>query len=815
MNELPRGTVTFLFTDVEGSTRLLNERPEAYANQLTDHRRKLRAAFKRHGGFEVDTQGDAFFVAFSRASDAVAAAEDAERALRDGELQVRIGIHTGEPVVTDEGYVGMDVHRAARIAAAGHGGQILISQSTRDLAGRDDVRDLGIHRLKDLSSPERIYQLGDRQFPKLRSQHAVHLPPFIGRKRELAGIKSTLSRDHARLVTLTGAGGSGKTRLAIQVATEVSDNYEDGVWWVPLAALTRPEDVMPAIGRALGGGSAAEAVGNRRLVILLDNFEHVMAAAAHVAALLAACPRLDVLATSRERLSLQGEHLYPVPVLTRSESRELFVTRARAVAPAFEPDPRLDELCARLDDLPLAIELAAARTSLMTEEQLLARLGSRLDLLRAGRDAPERHQTLRATIEWSYELLSPEEQRLFAALSIFRGGWTLDSAERVVGSKLEPMQSLIDKSLISRLPSGRLTLLETVSDFAAERLEPGEHDRLRQQLLEYQLDLFANASLSEDPTGPPQMDLANEERPNMNAALDWAVDSGTAENGLQLLVFTEMYWITTDPVGCRERLDGLMAKVRETGEPLDLGLHARVVRLRGAAFDLTNEYDLSEAEFASAVELFRAAGEDDQIGPLLARIANCALRQGDMDRAIALATESLEIVRQRGNPADVGYALFILAMTAFQQGDVERGTNLAHESAPLTLRGGFPWISGTSLLATAEHLIAAGHLDQAERDLKAGLETLASVSDRINIPYALAAAAAIAALRNQAVRSGTLWGALEAVAERDPRPTTRSAMRENTHYVESVQGADFEKGRTRGRALSSDEAVDYALSGRN
>jgi tetratricopeptide (TPR) repeat protein len=451
----------------------------------------------------------------------------------------------------------------------------------------------------------------------------------------------------------------------------------------------------------------------------------------------------------------------------------------------------------------------------MTEEQLLVRLGSRLDLLRAGRDAAERHQTLRATIEWSYELLNPGEQELFAALSVFRGGWTLDSTERVVGSKLEPLQSLIDKSLISRLPSGRFTMLETVRDFAAERLDPRERDRLLQQLLEYQLDLFANASLSEDPVGPPQMGLANAERPNMDAALTWAVVSGSAEKALRLLVSTEMYWITTDPVGCRERLDGLMAKVRETSESLDLGLHARVVRLRGAALDLTNRYDQSEPEYARAIELFRTAGEDDQIGSLLARIANCALRQGDVERAIPLATQSLEMVRRKGHPADVGYTLFVLAMAAFSQGDVERGTQLAHESAPLTLRGGFPWISGTSLLATAEHLIAAGQLDQAERDLKEGLETLASVSDRINIPYALAAAAAIAALRKQVVRAGILWGALEAVAVRDPRSTTQNAIRENTPYVEGVQGPDFEKGRERGRAFSLDEAVDYALSRRS
>lgn len=322
MERLPRGTVTFLFTDVEASTRLLREQPDTYPQLLADHRRILREVFGRRGGVEVDTQGDALFTAFSRASDAVAAADEGQRALADGPIRVRMGLHTGEPVVTDEGYVGIDVHRAARIAAAAHGGQVLVSQTTRDLAGRDDVRDLGEHRLKDLSAPERIYQLGNGEFPALRALFATNLPvpltPFIGREREVAEAVALLGSDTIRLVTLTGAGGSGKTRLALQIAGAVSDGYEDGVWWVPLAAVSDAADVMPAIAAALGGGSAAEAIGNRRLLLLLDNFEQVVAAAPEVARLLETCTRLDVLVTSRERLRIRGEHAYSVPVLARN-----------------------------------------------------------------------------------------------------------------------------------------------------------------------------------------------------------------------------------------------------------------------------------------------------------------------------------------------------------------------------------------------------------------------------------------------------------------------------------------------------------------
>ena len=816
MPELPRGTVTLLFTDIEGSTRLLDELPNSYPNALAEHRRALREVFARHGGVEVDTQGDAFFVAFARASDAIAAAEDGQRALANGPVRVRMGLHTGEPAATPDGYVGLDVHRASRIAAAGHGGQILLSQSTRDLAGRDDVHDLGEHRLKDLSASERIYQLGDGEFPPLRTLFATNLPapptPLIGRKRELAGAEALLRRDDVRLVTMTGAGGSGKTRLAIEAASAVAERYEHGVWWVPLSAISKSDDVMPAVGRALGGGSAAEAIGNRHLLLLLDNFEHVIAAAPEVATLLGDCRHLDVLVTSRERLSLQGEHLYPVQPLAPNEARELFLARARAITPDFEADRRLDELCADLDGLPLAIELAAARTSLMTVDQLLERLGTRLDLLRAGRDAEARHRTLRATIEWSFDLLSPDERRLFAALSVFRGDWTLEASERVADANVNLMESLVDKSLVRRGDAGRFGMLDTVRDFAAEHLGPAERFGIVQRLLEYLLNLFAHADLSEDASGPLQTNLAAVEQPNIDVALTWAGESGNAEKGIRLILLTEMYWITTDPDGGRTRLERLLAKAVETGESLEPGVHARALRARAAAFDLINRYDLAEPEYVLSVELFQAANEMEYIGHLTARIGNTALRQGDNKRAVTLATEALQIARRDRNPEDEGFALYVLAMAAFGRGDLELGKQLVHQSAPLTNRGASTWISGTSLLAAAEFLIRAGQLDEAEIDLRGGLERLASVGDRVNIPYAIGAAAAVAALRGDPGRSGTLWGALEAIAELDPKSTTLGAMSDNEPFLKDIQGAEFEKGRARGRTLSREHAIEYALS---
>lgn len=307
MGELPRGTVSFLFTDIEGSTRLLHDLGESYAQALDGHRRTLREAFRQHGGVEVDTQGDAFFVAFARATDALGAAVSAQDALEQGPVRVRMGVHTGEPLLTDEGYVGMDVHRAARIAAAGHGGQILVSASTRELVGDYRLRDLGEHRLKDLSGPERIYQLGEGQFPPLKSLRQTNLPipttPFLGRERELLSVLD-IARQRTRLLTLTGPGRTGKTRLGLQAAAELADDYEDGIFWVALAPLRDPDLVLEVAAQTLGArDELAVHIGERRLLLLLDNFEHVIGAASKLSELVSACPNLDLLVTSREQVN--------------------------------------------------------------------------------------------------------------------------------------------------------------------------------------------------------------------------------------------------------------------------------------------------------------------------------------------------------------------------------------------------------------------------------------------------------------------------------------------------------------------------------
>lgn len=813
MDRLPRGTVTFLFTDVESSTRLLEEHPEAYPQRLADHRRILREVFGRHAGVEVDSQGDALFTAFPRASDAVAAAEEAQRLLAEGPVRVRMGLHTGEPVVTADGYVGIDVHRAARIAAAGHGGQVLISQSTHDLAGRADLTDLGVHRLKDLSAPARIYQLGQGEFPPLRTLFATNLPvpltPFIGRAREAAELHALLARDDIRLLTLTGAGGSGKTRLALNVAGRAADAYEDGVWWVPLVNVAEPADVMPAIGVTLGGGSASELIGSRRLLLLLDNFEHVIAAAPDVTSLLGACPRLDVLVTSRERLRVRGEQAYPVPVLARAEARELFVARARAIDPTFVADHVLEELCARLDDLPLAIELAAARISLLTTAQLLKRLGKRLDLVAGERDADIRHRTLRTTILWSYDLLAPQEQRLFAALSVFRGGWTLEASERVGGATQELLQPLIDKSLVRRTDSGRYTMLETIREFAAERLGANDREFVLRGLLEYLVELFATANLSEDSPGAPRTEIAQAERPNLDVALAWATTAGHAADGLRLLVQTEMYWITNDPVASLDRLERI---VESAGQDLTPEWKGHISRFHAAALDLQNRHDLSEPYYRKALAAYELANDADHVAQMKSRLAFSVVRQGRVELGVRMASESLDAARQQGNVADEGFALYVLAHAAFQRGDVSRGARLAHESAALSKQAGFMWFTGVTLAVASENLIAAGRVDEAERDYLSAAETIGTVSDLMNMPYIFAAGAAIASLRQAAVRAGVLWGALEAIAEREPRITTQDAMDEYRSYVDRVQGWEFDEGRARGRIMSLENAMRYAIT---
>jgi predicted ATPase/class 3 adenylate cyclase len=543
MQELPTGTVTLLFGDIERSTALLQELgPEQYGATLAEYRKLVRDAIDLHGGVEVDTEGDGFFAAFPSARQAISGAREIQAALTDTRLRVRMGLHTGEPLVIEREYTGIDVHRAARVADAGHGGQIVLSQSTRDLIGPTErVRDLGRHRLKDLGEPIPVYQLGEEAFPPLRSLNSTNLPiqptPLIGRERELQEA-GRLLRAH-RLVTLTGPGGSGKTRLAVQLAADVADDFPDGVVWVPLQSVKEPELVLPAISLAMGTRETLGESGMEpRVLLVLDNFEQVLAASSQIGDLAARLPRVKLLITSREPLHITAEHEYPVVPLREPEAVALFVERATAVKPDFSDGDEVVEICRRLDCLPLALELAAARLKALSTQELLRRLDRRLPILTGGpRDAPERHRTLRATITWSHELLSADERRAFARLAVFAGGCTLVAAEEVCDADLETVAALIDKSLLRR-EGDRYYMLETIGEYALEQLEEsGELEQVRGRHAEYYLDQARSVErLIRSPQAAGALDELEQDHGNLRVALDW-LSTETADRPLRLAMW--------------------------------------------------------------------------------------------------------------------------------------------------------------------------------------------------------------------------------------------------------------------------------------
>ncbi len=809
MRDLPSGTVTFLFTDVEGSTRLLRELgPERYAQALSEHRSLLRGAFARHGGVEVDTQGDAFFVAFATAPGAIAAAQEAQAAL---ELPVRMGLHTGTPLLTDEGYVGADVHRAARIASAGHGRQVLASAAAAALLDGVALRDLGEHRLKDLSAPERIFQLGDAAFPPLKTLYRTNLPipspPFLGREQELREVGELLAQDQVRLLTLTGAGGSGKTRLALQTAAAAAARYPDGVWWVPLAPLADADHVLPAAARALGGGGPlAEIAADRKLLLLLDNFEHLVSAATGVADLLASCPNVDVLVTSRERLRLRAEHVYHVPVLARGEARTFFVDRARAVQPDFETDDLVDELCARLDDLPLALELAAARVTLLSTQQLLERLGSRLDLLRGGRDAEARQQTLRATIEWSYELLEPDEQRLLSALSVFRGGWTLDAAERVCDASLDLVQLLVDKSLVRRWERGRFGMLETIRDFGAERLEDsGDAERLRKRMFEHLLAQVPR--WRETRSGLAEIvDRIGADFSNYSAALLWALDADP-EGCLALAAALGRFWVIRDPAEGDRWLTAALA--RTAAPPPALQAEALLWTASGRSF--LGEMTGVEEMFEQSLSLFREIGDLGRVGDALDRLAGARASAGKLEEARAAAEESLAIFEKLGEHDGAMYVLDKVAVIALEEGNRDQAREALERALELARKFGDSWWAVHTMNNLAEWAVEDNELDRAAELAREGAQIAAELGDRRHLAESLCLLASVAAARHDPSSAGQFWGAVESL-ERERQWLDAASKTNYAASVQKARGQDFETALAKMRQLPTDDAVRAALA---
>jgi predicted ATPase/class 3 adenylate cyclase len=815
---LPSGTVTLLMTDIEGSTRLLHELGERYADLLAEHRQVLRDAFSRHSGVEVDTQGDAFFVAFARATDALAAAREAQDALSGGPVRVRIGIHTGEPIVTEEGYVGADVHRLARIMGAGHGGQVLLSATTRQLldAGAD-LRDLGDHRLKDLTAPQRLYQLGNEDFPPLRTLYRTNLPiqpnPLVGRERELEEA-GALVRSH-RLVTLTGPGGSGKTRLALQLAAEAVEQFPDGLFWVPLQAVRDPALVERAIGASVGADDGLiEHVADKRLLLLVDNFEQVVEAAPTVSSLLAVTPNAKVLVTSREPLQVESERRYPVEPLPDDDAEVLFVERAQAVAPGFRPVAAVGEICRRLDGLPLAIELAAARVALLDPDELLARLERRLPLLASrSRDAPARQRTLRATIEWSYDLLDPDEQALFRNLAVFRGSFSLEAAEAVCDADLDGLESLVVKNLVRRWGSGRLGMLDTIREYAVELLDAApDAEEVYRRHAEHFLSVAEEANLNAGNLRPggQRLDIALAEQDNFRGALAWAVRSGSISLGLEIATALEQLWVVVDPSeGIRwfERLFG-----RPEVDAVAPALRAHALRAHGSSADIAGNDEAAARLYEHSLSLFEELEDERGRAVLLHRLGIQAMRRGDLQRGRELVEESHEIHEGTGDRWGRAQTTGTLGAIARDAGESERAYELITESAALAHEVRVPWWESGMLAELACLALNSDRLDEAETCARDSLALSEQMRDRAGRVFGVGLFAWVAAERGQAERAGRLWGAIEEEDAGAPLGGWRRHREACEARIRQAAGPDFERGRKEGRDLTLDDAVSLALA---
>jgi len=747
MSQLPTGTVTFLFTDIEGSTRLLQQVGEGYASVLSECRDLLRAAFRGQQGHEVDTQGDAFFVAFARASDAISAVVAAQRALATHSwpegvaVRVRMGLHTGEPSIGAEGYVGLDVHHAARIMRVGQGGQVLLSQTTRELVKHDlpegvGLRDLGEYRLKDLQRPTHLYQLViaglPADFPPLTTLDSssnnlpVQLTPLIGREQEVATALKLLQREQVRLLTLSGPGGTGKTRLGLQVAAELSDLFADGVYFVNLAPLSDPDFVVPTLAQTLDLKEIGDQplldllkgyLRDKHILLLLDNFEQVASAALQVADLLAACPHLKVIVTSRAVLHVRGEQEFPVPPLTVPDPKrlpdlvalsqygamELFLSRAQAVEPAFQLNktnaPAIAEICVCLDGLPLAIELAAARIKLLPPQALLARLSQRLAMLTSGpRDAPARQQTLRNTIAWSYNLLEAQEQRLFRRLSVFVGGCTLEAIEAVYTaletststmSTLDSVAALIDKSILQQTEQEgvqpRLVMLETIREYGLEALQTsGEMEVTRQAHALYNLAMAEKAE--PELRGPQQavwLERLEREHDNLRAALSWLLEQAEGE-GIRsshemALRLSAALWKFWDAHGHYSEGRTFLERALVVSE--GTMTFYRIKALKGAASIAVYQDDTErgEALCEEILTLSRELGDTDGVAHTLYLRGIIAGERNDLAVACSLLEEALTLWRELDDKEGIAWALFFLAWEVAEQGEYDRARALCEE----------------------------------------------------------------------------------------------------------------------------------------
>jgi predicted ATPase/class 3 adenylate cyclase len=831
---LPSGTVTLLFTDIEGSTRLARRLGSRYADVLADHRRVLRDAFARHGGVEVDTQGDAFFAAFARARDAIGAAADAQRGLAAAEVGVRIGVHTGEPELAEGGYyVGVDLSRAARVCSAAHGGQVLLSRATYDLV-RDDVEalDLGDHLLKDIDGPERLYQLAGpglrNEFPPPRAWSPGNLPRvrtrFFGRESELDDLRRLLLGD-APVVTLTGPGGVGKTRLAVEAARELSDEFQDGAFFVPLAS-TRAADVSAALAQTLdvteqAGETPLEALRRRlessQVLLVLDNFESTLDAAPEVATLLDHCPQLKVLATSRERLNLRAEHEYRLDPLTATDASELFMARVSAARADLDVDAQRDEvtaICTELDRLPLALELAAARARILPLRTIRERLGQRLAFLTGGaRDLPERQRTLAATIDWSYALLDTEEQSAFLSMAVFSGGASLEAIEAVVeplGDTLELVTSLCDKSLLlSRTADDgtpRFTMLATMREFALGRLaEVDREAEVRRRHAHYFCDLAERDEL--EIQGRQQARLLQQlslEHGNLRAALAWAAEHGEDETLLRLAAALWRFWYA------RGHLSEGRSWLRRALEPdgLPPGTVARALRGISVLEAVAGDLDDARRHAAELVDVRRSLGDDEEIARALVVLANVDAALGEQEKAASLYEEAAVHARQADARSALAGIMSNLGYLALLRDDPAAARVTCLEAVTLFEELGFgEEAAGAWLNVTAAELLL-GDVDAARAAFTRSLERYVGLGHAEGVGYCLDIAAVIAERVGDSRRAAVLIGAAAAARERNGSILPPVEQRLHDETVAALDGLD--DARAEGEAMDQAAAVSLA-----
>ena len=865
---LPGGVVTFLFSDIQGSTKLLQRLGDAYAGVLQTHHRLMREAFLAHDGVEVDTEGDAFFVAFSSPRNAVAAAAAAQRALHDypwphGEpVKVRMGLHTGDPLLLDGKYVGIDVHRGARICSAAHGGQVVLSARVLELVGGRlppgvTVRDLGEHRLKDLPTPEHLLQLEieglETSFPPLKALEApTNVPQYaallVGRRRERADLHELLGRPDVRLVTVTGPGGAGKTRLTAAVALDLKPEFPYGVFFVDLTHVTEGDDVLRTIGGvlqvAMDGDdpvldTVATAIGDRRMLLVLDNFEQVLDGALPVAGLLRRCSNLHVIATSRVLLDLEDEYEYILPPLGLPETRtladirssdavQLFVERARKARHGFELTARnagaVARICELLDGLPLAIELAAARSKLFTPENLLTRLSGRLQLLTGGaRDMPERHRTLRGTIDWSYNLLGEEERQCFLDLAVFHGGARLESIEAVLGDEndiLDAMAGLANHSLVVNRedPDGqpRFVMLQTIRDYALESLgqDPAREARLRRAHAEHFLGVVESLGRSEVTM---EQQLVQRDLDNVRAALgfwlrDGRDDGAAGAKALRMATAMSHYWYRH---GASAEGFGYLERALKAAPDPPLEQKATALRMLGVMSEARQELAHARELLTEAIELFRQLGDRDGEARGLNSLGVVDRSAGRPEEAEALMRKAIEIREEIGDRPGATAALNNLGILLLDRGAWEEGIEIFEETRRRDEAAEDDWgLAVSNLNLSVAHLLG-NDAEGAAQPLRRALLGFSDLEDWDGLVEGLEATTGLATAMGDDASAARLAGAAEAARTSLGIPGSPIDRAHFTGWIEEVRrrltADEFEALHREGEAFTIAQATRHAL----